>query len=604
MSTALAALRDRLAAGGPVFGTWSTLGGPLPAEILAQLGFDYVCVDLQHGLATLESAPPAIQGIAAAGSVPLVRVPGNEPWLIMRALDLGASGVVVPLVSTPDEAQRAARACRYPPAGNRSWGPVRTAPGLGATAEERNEHVLCIAMIETVEGVASLEAICGTPGIDAVYVGSERPRPRPRAGAGGGAGRGDRPDRPDRPGNAACRQGSTRRSGAAARAAIETGYAFATVSSDRDLLARSARAELAAALGKEPESRPATDADLLRASASYDADARGRRARGSRRRIFVAAGTPARTAEIVAASLVLSNLKGVDSHGVMRVPEYLGHIESGRIVADAEPLVERNGVSCASPAAGASDSSLPGGRPRGGAAGRRQASRWRPSHKFTTSAGSASTSSLRPARERRARLLQHRAARGAGGALRRTPAMLATNPLAFAVPAGPVHRSWPTSRHRPQPRDGCVSPSGTARGGRGLAHRRRGPCDAGSRRPLRRRCAPARGWPPRLRAGAVRRDARRRAGRSGRRARALPGQRTRPGRAPSRPPRRDRRFPPGSMRWPRRSSRPSRRTASTACGCPGSPRQRPRPFGGSRASPSRTASGKGSSEAAERLGVP
>ncbi len=268
MSTALAALRDRLAAGGPVFGTWSTLGGPLPAEILAQLGFDYVCVDLQHGLATLESAPPALQGIAAAGSVPLVRVPGNEPWLIMRALDLGASGVVVPLVSTPDEAQRAARACRYPPAGNRSWGPVRTAPGLGATAEERNEHVLCIAMIETVEGVASLEAICGTPGIDAVYVGPSD------LGLSHGLAPGAELDeviariaRISR--ECGVPAGIHTRSGAAARAAIETGYAFATVSSDRDLLARSARTELAAALGNEPESRPATDADLLRASASY-----------------------------------------------------------------------------------------------------------------------------------------------------------------------------------------------------------------------------------------------------------------------------------------------------------------------------------------------
>jgi len=243
MSTALAALRNRLAAGGPVFGTWSTLGGPLPAEILAQLGFDYVCVDLQHGLATLESAPPAIQGIAAAGSVPLVRVPGNEPWLIMRALDLGAFGVVVPLVSTSEEAERAARACRYPPAGNRSWGPVRTAPALGATAEERNEHVLCIAMIETAEGVASLEAICGTPGIDAVYVGPSD------LGLSHGLAPGAKLD------EVIAR---------IARISRECG-----VPAGIHTRSGAARTELAAALGREPESRPATDADLPRASASY-----------------------------------------------------------------------------------------------------------------------------------------------------------------------------------------------------------------------------------------------------------------------------------------------------------------------------------------------
>jgi 4-hydroxy-2-oxoheptanedioate aldolase len=266
--TAIEGLRHRLATGGPVFGAWSTLGSPLPAEILAQLGFDYVCVDLQHGLASLESAPPAIQGITAAGSVPFVRVPGNEPWLIMRALDLGSFGVVVPLVSTPEQAARAAAACRYPPDGARSWGPVRTAAALGATATERNEHVLCIGMIETVEGVANLEAICGTPGIDAIYVGPSD------LGLSHGL-----PPGPELDGVIAgiaevskrCRvpAGIHARSGESARAAIDAGYTFATVSSDRDLLGRTARAELAAARGSEPEGREASDADLLRASASY-----------------------------------------------------------------------------------------------------------------------------------------------------------------------------------------------------------------------------------------------------------------------------------------------------------------------------------------------
>jgi 4-hydroxy-2-oxoheptanedioate aldolase len=266
--TAIESLRRRLAEGGPAFGGWSTLGSPLPAEILAQLGFDYVCVDLQHGLSSLESAPPAIQGVTAAGSVPLVRVPGNEPWLIMRALDLGAFGVVVPLVSTPEQAAQAATACRYPPEGVRSWGPVRTATALGATAAERNEHVLCVGMIETVEGVANLEAICRTPGLDAIYVGPSDlglshglpPGPELNAVIARIAETSKRCGVP---------AGIHARSGEAARAAIEAGYTFATVTSDRDLLARAARAELAAARGTEAEGRAAEDADLLRASASY-----------------------------------------------------------------------------------------------------------------------------------------------------------------------------------------------------------------------------------------------------------------------------------------------------------------------------------------------
>lgn len=266
--TAVEELRSRLASGEPAFGGWSTLGSPLPAEILARVGFDYVCVDLQHGLAGLESAPPALQGIAAAGSVPLVRVPGNEPWLIMRALDLGAFGVIVPLVSTPEEATRAAQAGRYPPDGTRSWGPVRAAAALGATAAERNAAVLCIVMIETVDGVANLEAICSVRGVDAVYVGPSD------LGLSHGLSPGPELDAVIARIAETCNRcgvpaGIHTRSGDAARGAVQAGYAFATIASDRDLLARAARLELAAALGREPQGRASTDADLVRAAAAY-----------------------------------------------------------------------------------------------------------------------------------------------------------------------------------------------------------------------------------------------------------------------------------------------------------------------------------------------
>jgi 4-hydroxy-2-oxoheptanedioate aldolase len=267
--TALASLRERLAQFGPAFGGWTGLGGPLAGEILAGTGFDYVCVDLQHGTGSLESAPAVLQGIAAAGSVPLLRVPGNEPWVIMRALDLGAFGVFVPMVSTVEEAARAAGACRYPPDGSRSWGPVRSAGVLGASAGERNASVLCFVMIETRAGVANLEAICATPGVDGIYVG-----PRD-LGLAYGLEMGD-PELTEltREIAARCREcgvpaGIHVRSGETARAAVELGFAFASLASDRDLLARVARRELADALGHGPERRPASDADLLRAAASY-----------------------------------------------------------------------------------------------------------------------------------------------------------------------------------------------------------------------------------------------------------------------------------------------------------------------------------------------
>ena len=200
--------------------------------------------------------------------MPLLRVPGNEAWLIGRALDLGARGVVVPLVSTPEEAARAARACRYPPDGARSWGAVRSSGELGSVASERNAAVLCIVMIETVQGVENLEAICGTPGVDAVYVGPRdlaldhglEPGPELDALIAGIA--------------ATCRRlgvpaGIHTGSGEAARRSIEAGFSFATIASDRDLLARAARAELAVALGREPGTKPAGDEALLRAAGSY-----------------------------------------------------------------------------------------------------------------------------------------------------------------------------------------------------------------------------------------------------------------------------------------------------------------------------------------------
>jgi 4-hydroxy-2-oxoheptanedioate aldolase len=137
---------------------------------------------------------------------------------------------------------------------------------LGATAPERNASVLCIVMVETVTAVENLEAICATPGVDAVYVGpsdlglSHGLAPGPEldaviAGIAATCGRAGVP------------AGLHTRSGAAARAAVDLGFSFATISSDRDLLARAARTELSEALGREPERRAVAEADLLRAAA-------------------------------------------------------------------------------------------------------------------------------------------------------------------------------------------------------------------------------------------------------------------------------------------------------------------------------------------------
>jgi 4-hydroxy-2-oxoheptanedioate aldolase len=167
-----ARLRAKWKAGEPTFGLWAAIGSSLTAELGAVTGFDYVCVDLQHGLSDERTMVTMLQATVAAGSTPLVRVAWNEPGLIMRALDLGATGVIVPLVGNRAEAARAVEACRYPPEGTRSYGPSRAQLVVGSTVPaELAAAALCFVMIETREGLERVEEIAGTPGLDGIYVG-------------------------------------------------------------------------------------------------------------------------------------------------------------------------------------------------------------------------------------------------------------------------------------------------------------------------------------------------------------------------------------------------------------------------------------------------
>src|ERR1700744_2511321 len=112
------------------------------------------------------------QATQAAGAAPLARLAWNEPWLIMRALDLGAVGVILPLIDNAAEARKAVESCRYPPVGRRSHGPVRAELVMGTAApDELGGDVLCIAMIETRDGIDNLEEIAATPGLDGLYIG-------------------------------------------------------------------------------------------------------------------------------------------------------------------------------------------------------------------------------------------------------------------------------------------------------------------------------------------------------------------------------------------------------------------------------------------------
>jgi 4-hydroxy-2-oxoheptanedioate aldolase len=153
-------------------GCWLSLANVHSAEALASLGFDWLCIDLQHGLLDYQDLTRMLPAISTSTATPLVRVPWNEPYEIMKALDAGAYGVVVPMINDRQEAEQAVAACRYPPDGNRSFGPIRAALyGGRGYAREANGQIACVGMIETLRGLDNLEDIVTTPGLDAVYIG-------------------------------------------------------------------------------------------------------------------------------------------------------------------------------------------------------------------------------------------------------------------------------------------------------------------------------------------------------------------------------------------------------------------------------------------------
>lgn len=164
-------LRATLESGGTAVGLACHTGDPHVAETLAMAGFDYLYLDQQHSVGGLASPVEMLRATARTGTTALVRVAANDPVLIGRALDAGAEGVIVPNVESAADARRAVAAAHYPPLGLRSWGPTRSAYGLGPDPDTVNGQVLCLVMIETAEGVARAEEITAVPGVHGVYVG-------------------------------------------------------------------------------------------------------------------------------------------------------------------------------------------------------------------------------------------------------------------------------------------------------------------------------------------------------------------------------------------------------------------------------------------------
>jgi 4-hydroxy-2-oxoheptanedioate aldolase len=157
----------RFRPGGRTVGGFASAASPLLAELMAAAGAEFVIVDLQHGEATMADLPGMIRAIDLHGATPLVRVPWCEPSAIMRSLDAGAEGIVVPMVEDAEQAGLAARATRYAPRGDRSFGPMRKARPVA----DANALIRCYPMVETPRGLDNVKEIMAVDGVDGVFIG-------------------------------------------------------------------------------------------------------------------------------------------------------------------------------------------------------------------------------------------------------------------------------------------------------------------------------------------------------------------------------------------------------------------------------------------------
>jgi 2-dehydro-3-deoxyglucarate aldolase len=167
-------VKHKLNRGEVSLGGWLQLAHVTIAEIMARQGFDWLAIDMEHSAIGVQDIEPLIQVIEASGCVPLVRLWGNDPVLTKRAMDAGAGGVIVPMVNTRGEAEKAVSSVKYPPDGNRGVGLYR-AQGFGDTFKEYqntvNKESLVIVQIEHRLAVENIDDILSVPGIDGVMIG-------------------------------------------------------------------------------------------------------------------------------------------------------------------------------------------------------------------------------------------------------------------------------------------------------------------------------------------------------------------------------------------------------------------------------------------------
>ena len=244
-------LKTKWARGEATVNGWLSIPSSFSAEVMAHQGFDSLTVDMQHGVVDYQVAVTMLQAISTTPVIPLARVPWNDPGRLMKILDAGVYGVICPMISTRAQAEALVAACRYPPRGYRSWGPVRASIYAGSDyGDHANDDILVIPMIETAEALENLDDILSVPGVDAIYVG-----PSDLSLALGMKPRLDQTDPPvveaQRKIAAACKRhgvvaGIHNNTSAYALRMIAEGYQFVTLASDSRFLAAKAAEEAAA----------------------------------------------------------------------------------------------------------------------------------------------------------------------------------------------------------------------------------------------------------------------------------------------------------------------------------------------------------------------
>jgi 4-hydroxy-2-oxoheptanedioate aldolase len=168
-------LKQQWREGRPTFGAIATIPSLQSVQIMAQSGMDWIIVDCEHGPIDLGMAHAMITATAGTPCVPLVRIASNEPWLAKAPMDLGAMGINFPMICNADDARRAVRAVRYPPAGERLWGPFHAPFRWGVPMPDYmsriDDDMICMITIEHVDAVEHIDEIMAVPGIDIAVIG-------------------------------------------------------------------------------------------------------------------------------------------------------------------------------------------------------------------------------------------------------------------------------------------------------------------------------------------------------------------------------------------------------------------------------------------------